>query len=172
MADRHRSRARELHGGARHHHRQRRAALHCRRHGGERGRSVLGGHHLSRLQRHHPDGQQLPRPDAWPQDLLPDLSRIVHPELDTVRVCPESARAVAVSHPAGVRRRRHGAGRAIDPGGFLPAGKTRPGLRAVRRCRGGGAGGRPDARRLDLRQLVLAVVLSDQCTGRSWSRWH
>src|SRR6476661_7564688 len=28
---------------------------------------------------------------------------------------------------------------------FFPAGETRPGLRAIRRCRGGGAGGRADA---------------------------
>src|SRR5262249_16543461 len=48
---------------------------------------------------------------------------------------------------------------------FFPAGETRSSLRAVRRCRGGGAGGRADARRVGLRQLVLAVVLCDQCTG-------
>ena len=35
----------------------------------------------------------------------------------------------------------------------LPAGEARPGLRAVRRRRRGGAGGRADARRLAVRQL-------------------
>ena len=42
--------------------------LHRRRPGRQRGRSLLGGDHLSRRQRHHPDGQQLPRQNARPQD--------------------------------------------------------------------------------------------------------
>ena len=74
--------------------------------------------------------------------------------------------AAAVSHPAGPRRRRHGAGRAVDPGGLVPAGEARPGLRAVRRRGGGGAGGRADARRLARRQSLLALVLPDQRPGR------
>ena len=42
--------------------------LYRRRHGGQRGRGVLGGDDLSGRQRHHPDGQQLPRQAARPQD--------------------------------------------------------------------------------------------------------
>ncbi len=57
------------------------------------------------------------------------------------------------------RRRRHGAGCAIDSGGFVSAGKAWPGFRVVRHRGRRGAGGRPDARRLDFRQLVLAMVL-------------
>ena len=63
----------------------------------------------------------------------------VHRELGAVRLCLEPAVAAAVPHPAGPRRRRHGAGLAVDPGGCLPAGEARPGLRAVRRRRRGGA---------------------------------
>ena len=109
---------------------------------------------------------QLSRPEARPQDLLPDLPGAVHRELAAVRLCLESACAAAVPHPAGPRRRRHGAGRAVDPGGCLPAGEARPGLCAVRRRGGGGAGGRADARRLAVRQFLLALVLSDQRAGR------
>ena len=47
----------------------------------------------------------------------------------------------------------------VDFGGCVSAGKARPGFRAVRHRGGRGAGGRPDARRLDGRQLVLAMVL-------------
>ena len=81
-------------------------------------------------------------------------------------ICLESAIAAAVPHPAGPWRRRHGAGLAVDPGGLLSAGEARPGVRAVRRCGGGGPGGRADARRLAGRQCVLALVLSDQRPGR------
>ena len=104
---------------------------------------------------------------ARPQTLLPDLPGAVHRELGAVRLCLEPAVAAAVPHPAGPRRRRHGAGRAVDPGGLLPAGEARPGLRAVRRRRRGGAGGRADARRLAVRQYLLALVLSDQRPGRA-----
>ena len=101
-----------------------------------------------------------------PQDLLPGLPRAVHRELGALRLCLESAVAAAVPHPAGSRRRRHGAGLAIDPGRFLPAGEARPGLRVVRGRRRGRPRGRADARRLAVRQLFLAVVLSDQRPGR------
>ncbi|GCC49092.1 hypothetical protein chiPu_0032989, partial [Chiloscyllium punctatum] len=42
----------------------------------------------------------------------------------------------------------------------------RPGVCGVRHRRRGGAGGRPDAGRLALRQSVLALVLPDQRAGR------
>jgi len=40
-----------------------------------------------------------------------------------VRLCPESPVSADVPHPAGSRRRRHGAGCTVDPGGFFPAGE-------------------------------------------------
>ena len=43
--------------------------------------------------------------------------------------------AAVVPHHAGIGRRRHGAGRAIDPGRRLPAREARPGLRYVRAWR-------------------------------------
>ena len=79
----------------------------------------------------------------------------------------ESAVSAPVSRPAGPRRRRYGAGLTVDPGGFLPAGQARPGLRPVRRCRGGGPGGWADAGRLAVGQLFLALVLLDQRSGRA-----
>ena len=97
---------------------------------------------------------------------------LVHHQLGAVRVCLEPAVAAVVPHPAGPRRRRHGAGRAVDPGGRLPAREARPGLCAVRRRRGGGAGGRADARRLAVRQYLLALVLPDQRSGRAARRWR
>ena len=90
----------------------------------------------------------------------------VHGKLGRVRLRLEPERAAAVSHPAGPRRRRHGAGGAIDPGRCVSAGQARPGLRGFRRRRGGGAGGRPDARRLAVGQSVVALVFPDQRPGR------
>ncbi len=166
LADRGPGRARDLHGGARHDHRQRRAALHRRRLGGQRGRGVLGGDDLSGRQRRRLDGQRLPRAVLRPQGVLPDLPRAVHRELGAVRLFLEPGFPAVLPDPAGARRRRHGAGRAVDPGGFLPAGEARPGLRAVRRGGGRGAGGRADARRLAGRQFFLELVLPDQRPGR------
>ena len=159
LADCRFGRVRRLHGEPRHHHRQRGAALHRRRHGGERGRSVLGDHHLSGRQRGQLDGEQLSRAAAGPQVVLSDVFRPVHRKLGAVRVRAQPAGVAAVPHPARARRRRHGAGLAIDFGGCVSAGKAWPGFRAVRHRRRRGAGGRPDARRLDFRQLVLAMVL-------------
>src|SRR6266404_3914550 len=123
MADRHPGRARELYGGARHQDRQRGVTLHCGRHGGERGRSLLGGDHLSGRQRHHPDSLELSGEKVRPQALLPDLSWTVHLKLAALRQCPESERAHAVPHSAGRWWRRHGTGRPVDPGGFVPPAK-------------------------------------------------
>ena len=52
--------------------------------------------------------------------------------------------------------------RAGDPGGFVSARETRPGLRDLRHRGGGRAGGRADARRLDHRHLYVALDLFDQ----------
>ena len=165
MADRHSRGSRIVHGDARHHHRQRVAQLYCRRPGGQRGRGVLGGDDLSRRQCRQSDGEHLPHPAPRPQDLLPDLSGAVHREFGVVRLCLKPRCAAAVPHRAGPRRRRHGAGRAVDIGGCVSAGKARPGLRAVWRGGRGGASGRADTRRLARRQFVMALGLYDQRPG-------
>ena len=166
MGDCGRGRAGGLHGSAGHHHRQCRAALHSGRPRRQRGRGVLGGDDLSRVQRRHRHRDQLSRQKIRPQEFLPRLPRAVHAEFDPVRLCLESPVAAAVPPDAGRCGRRHGAGGAIDPRRFLPAGKTRPGLRAVWHRGGGRARRRPDARRLAVRQRLLALVFPDQRAGR------
>src|SRR5271154_1111971 len=97
-----------------------------------------------------------------PQGLLPDLPRAFQHKLDPVRAGVESRFAAFVPHPPRLGGRRHGAGLAVHSGGFVSAGEARASLCAVRRRGGGGAGGRPDPRRVAGGQLDLAVVLSDQ----------
>ena len=152
VADRRPGRACHVHGGARHHGRQCGAALYRRRHGRQHGRGLLGGDDLSCRQRREPHGEPLPRPPARPQNLLSDLFGAVHGGLDRLRRGLEPGFAALLPHLPGPSRRRHGAGVAVDSGGFLPAGETRPGIRAIRRRGGGGPGGRPGARRLVRRQ--------------------
>ena len=77
-----------------------------------------------------------------------------------------SRAADRLSRPAGHRRRRHGDQRAGDPGRHVPAGEARAGVRALRHRRHRRAGGRPDARRLDHRQFLLALDLLHQRAGR------
>jgi hypothetical protein len=167
MADRHSGRGCDLHGGSRHHHRQRRVALHRRRDGRERGRGVVDRHHLSRRQRGHPHRERVSGAEVRPQGSLPGLPGIVHRKLAALRHGVEPRFPAALSHHAGARRRRHGAGLAVDPGGFLSVGKARPGICVVGDRGGRGAGRRPDVGRLDLRQLFLALELSDQCPCRT-----
>ena len=90
VADRRPGRACDLHGGARHHDRQRGPALYRRRHGGQRGRSLVGGDDLSGRQRRQSDGEPVPRPRPRPQGLLPDLPRALQHKLDPVRAGVES----------------------------------------------------------------------------------
>ena len=160
-------RDRDLHGGARHHDRQRRAALHLRRTCRLQRRSLLGHHHLSRRQFDRAVRQRLDRADVRPQEFLSGLHRAVHGEFAVVRLCVEFAGAAGVPRHAGAGRRRHDAGGAIDPGGGLPAREAQPGLCALRHRGRGGARGRADARRLAQRQSVLALVLPDQRAGRT-----
>ena len=166
LADRGGGGARRLHGGARHHHRQCGAALHRGQSRRQPGRILLGGHNLSRLQRHHRHGHQLFCPEIRAQILLPVLPRPVHAQLGAVRLRLESVVSAVFPPVAGFCRRRHGSGRPVHPRRQLSAQQARTGFCAVRRRRGGGAGGRPDARRLAFRQPVLALVLPHQRPGR------
>lgn len=82
-----------------------------------------------------------------------------------VRIRVEPAIVVALPYLAGPRWRRHGAGLAVDPRGFLSAGEAGPGLRAFRRCRGRRPRGRTDARGMAVGQCLLALVFSHQWWG-------
>ena len=110
---------------------------------------------------------QLSRSAARPQAFLPHLPCACSRR---ARCCAASRGnlqiAAAVPHPAGARRRRHGAGLAVDPRRLLSAGEARTGFRAVRRRGRRRARGRPDARRLAVRQSVLALVFPHQRPGR------
>ena len=75
---------------------------------------------------------------------------------------------VAADVPAvpGARRRRHDAGGAINSCGRLSAESEGARIRDLRDRGRARAGDRPDARRLAQRQLVVALVLPDQCARR------
>ena len=124
LSDRLRRLDRDLHGGARHDHRQCRAAPHRRRPGGRHRRKHLHHHQLSRRQRDRAVDLGLALDRDRPQALLHDLRRDLHVRLAVVRLCLESGGAGAVSHPAGARRRRHGDQRAGDPRRLLSAAKN------------------------------------------------
>ena len=110
--------------------------------------------------------QRLDCRDVRPQELFSRLHRSVHAQFAALRICLEPARAAVFPRHSGPGRRRHDAGRAVDPRGGISARKAQPGLCALWRRRGGGAGGWPDARRLVERQSLLALVFSDQRAGR------
>jgi hypothetical protein len=161
----------DLHGGAGYDDRQCRAPLYLRRAGGQCRPGVLGGNDLSGVQRHRARGQQFHRQALWPPQLLSGMSRHLHHRLDPLRPCLESAVASAVPHDPGICRRRHGADLAVDPGRFIPAVQAWPGICAVRRRRRRGARRRTHARRLSVRQFLLALVLPDQRPGRRSGLW-
>ena len=77
-------------------------------------------------------------------------------------IAPSLASAHLLSGLAGSRRRRPAAQRAGHPGRHFPARQARHGVRRLRHGRGGRAGDRADARRLDHRQLQLALDLLHQ----------
>ncbi len=85
--------------------------------------------------------------------------------LHAVRLCADAATADCGACAAGPWRRRPRHQRTGHPGRHLSRGKTRPGLRAIRHGGGGGAGHRPHLRRLDHRQLQLALDLLHQRSG-------
>ena len=165
VADRLRGGAGDLHGGARHHHRQRSPAVHLGRPRGRARRGGLGRDQLPRGECHHADGVELPGQALRKQGVLHVVGRAVHSVVDPVRLRLEPGIPTPVPGPPGARRRRHGSPGAVDPGGFLPAREARPGVRDLRRRHRGRAGDRADSRRLALRQRLLALVLPDQRPG-------
>ena len=181
VADRRRRLDGDVHGGAGHQHRQRRAAAHRRQPVGRPGRGDLGADQLSGRQRHHPADQRLARDGHRPQALLHDLRGAVHRQLVPLRHRAEPAAADLLPRAAGHRRRRAGAQRAGHPRRHLPAEEARDGVRRLRHRRRRRAGGRADAGRVDHRQLLLAVDLLHQRArraalavpqppGRAWTR--
>ena len=72
MADCGGGRLGRLHGGARHQHRQRRAALHGGQPGCEQRREHLGAHFLPGFERHRAADQRMVRQRARPQTILHD----------------------------------------------------------------------------------------------------
>ena len=90
----------------------------------------------------------------------------VHGELAAVRARAEPQRADRLSRPARAWRRRHADQRASHPGRHVSAAKARPGVRALRHRRHRRADGRADARRLDHRQLFLALDFFHQRADR------
>jgi len=158
--------ARHLHGGPRYLHRQRRPAAHRRRPRRIAGRSHLGPHLVPRRQRRHPPGQQLSHDVHRPQKVLHDLRRPLRHQLRPLRTRAVPAAAHLLPRPARRRRWRSCALRAVHPRRHLPTRKTRPGLRSLRPRRRHCARYRPHARRLDHRQLRLALDLLHQRSRR------
>ena len=90
----------------------------------------------------------------------------VHAQLAAVRTGALARRADRVPRSARDRRRRAAADVAGHPGGELPARKARHGDGGVWHGRGGRARHRADPRRMDHRQLQLALDFPDQSAVR------
>ena len=161
-----------VHGGAGHVHRQHRAAAYRRRSFGHAGRGHLGSHQLSRLQCHRAahDGvaRQLFRTQAgFPRrclvmftDRLPRCAvwRGIMPTLVIARILQGASAAAQMSaHCPGDHARKFPAAKARRGHGILCAG------------RGRGAHPRPNHRRLDHRQLFLALDFLHQPARRARS---
>ncbi|ABA50693.1 hypothetical protein BURPS1710b_1799 [Burkholderia pseudomallei 1710b] len=166
VADRGRRHARRVHGGARHDDRQRRAAAHRRHDVGELRRSDLDAHVVSCRQRHRAADLRLSRPPARPQALLRAVHRRVHDLLVPVRNRNRSRPTDRVPRAAGAVRRRPAAEPAIDHPRYVPARAAQPRVLDLGRGDRRRAGARPDARRLDHRQLLVALGVPAQRADR------
>ena len=152
----------DLHGGARHLDRQRRARSH-------RGRAVgvdrpgdLGADQLSGRQRDRHPAVGLAVGCDRAQALFPDLDRVVHDLLVPVRQRAEPDHAEPRARVPGERGRGAGAGRAVDARGHLPPREARDRLRGIRDRGGGRPGAGAGAGRIHRRELDLALDLPHQ----------
>ena len=155
-----------VHGGARHEHRQRLAAAHRRQSFGIDQRKHLGADELSGGQRDRAAAFRLAVVDPRPQAVLHDVRVDVHDQLDAVRPGDELGPIDFLPRAARDRRRRIAAVGTGDPGRHVSAAEARDGDGRVWHgdpCR---ADSRPDARRLDHRQLFLALDFLHQRAGR------
>ena len=163
---RHRGDVRHLHGGARHHRRQRVAAAHRRQPVGDDRRSDLGADVVSGRQRDHPADDRLARQRLRPQAPADALGRRLHRRVVSVRPGADARLADRVPHHPGRDRRRAAAAVAGGAARGVPAAGSRQGdgLLGPRHRRR--ADSRTGARRLADRQLQLALGLLHQHPGR------
>ena len=157
----------DLHGGARHHDRDRSVALYRRRTVRHRWRWRMGHHQLSCRQRHHPADHRLAVGASRPPQLLPAVDSRVHPCIGAVWNGHQSRPAHPVSRAAGPGRGRSSAEQPRGAAGRLPAREARRSDDAVRLCCPAGAGRGTDPRRLDNGQLFVALGVFHQRPGRS-----
>ena len=135
---------------------------HCRLGRRLPGRGNLGTDQLPRLLGHHPPHLRLALQPHWPQTLLHELRRHVHRLLGALRIRTQSRLAHLCPHSAGPWRWRPRAQRTGYPRRHLLHREARPGLRTLRHGRRRRSRDRANARRLDHRQLQLALDLLHQ----------
>jgi len=164
--------AAHLHGGARHRHRLRGAALHRRFAFGLQLRGHLGAHQLPGRERRNPSRVELVRAAFWPQALPADLRHPLHHRVVLLRCGAVAGCDFSGAHPARRGRRRIAATFAIHPAGEFP---DREALHVHGRLRSrhcARACARPHARRLAHRYLELALRLLHQHPHRHPGRDH
>ena len=161
---------RDHHAGARHHHRQRRAALYAGLALGFARPDQLGAHLLYRRRRHHDRAGRLDGRPLRPQEAVHHLRRRLHRRVVLVRAGAEHRADGAVPPVAGHGRRSAGAAVAVGAARRLYAGGTRLGDGDLGRRRDAGADHGPDAGRLADRQLFLALGVPDQPADRRHHR--
>ena len=157
---------RDHHAGARHHHRQRGAALYAGLAVGLARPDQLGAHLLHRRRRHHDRAGRLDGRPLRPQEAVHHLRRRLHRRLVPVRAGAEHRADGAVPPAAGHGRRRAGAAVAIDAARRLFAGGARLGHGDLGHRRDARPDHGPDAGRLADRQLFLALGVPDQPADR------
>jgi len=116
----------------------------------------------------HPADERVAQPRLRAQALLHDVRCAIHREFFSMRRRTESGNSDRVPRIAGNRRRRSRARRTGNSGRYFPQGKTRRSFRALQHGDGHGAGYRAAARRMDHRQLLVAMGFSSS-TSRSES---
>ena len=122
-------------------------------------------------QRHRPADHRLAVGPPRPPQLLPAVDRRLHPRLGNVRLRHQPAANDPVPGDPRAGRRRAPAEQSGGLAGRLPAREAGHGHDPVRGRRHDRAHRRADAGRLALRQLRLAVDLSDQRPDRARWRW-
>ena len=171
VADCHDGGAGGVHGGARHLHCQRGPAAHRGQPRRQHRPGHVGADQLPGLERDRAAARRLGlEPDGSPQ-LLRLLHHGLHDRQFSLRRCAIAAHASAVPRDSGRGRRRHAAHGAGHHGRLVRAPQARAGLRTLRPRRGARAIDRAHAGRLDHRQLLLALDLLHQHSGRH-SRVH
>src|SRR5579863_1002647 len=139
MADRADGDARDVHGGARHFHRQYRLAPHRGELRRQRKRIDLGADELPGVERDYPAAQRLARDSLWPQAFLHVLRGALRGQQFSLRLGADTGNARSLSRAARRGRRRFAAQRAGHSGGHVSAREAGHGFRGVRHGGGGRA---------------------------------